>query len=298
MLITPLILKGIAALKSIFILTSGASASRYSQHVNKRTIGSGFLVLGLAYVTCPYGRSDDSDRCVAAALVHPTSHLWTRSAIFWSLCRWIPLCARRAREASLLPFPKVDWLIAPSTGGAVEPDASVPSSVGDSSQYDIGIPPALVDVDVPELDWSIPEAPTIQTPEVAETKPDYVSYDIYLATITWAPDNSTIWSARISPPAGPDDVLPVRLHELSVLTFEKRCMKKGTIPRLGDWTSGMILGWRAGALFCIIIDMLEWLAPIPGLILQAWWTLKDTYYPSALFFSRRRPGYRRLQNRR
>ncbi|KAH9935734.1 uncharacterized protein B0H18DRAFT_951190 [Fomitopsis serialis] len=115
MLLTPYLLKGIAALKSIFILTSSASASRYSQHVNRRTIGSGFLVLGLAYVLT-LGASDDLP-------LDTLSHLLESPSM--DPDRW------QTRPGDLAPpFPKVDWLIVPSAGGTAEPDAYVPRLSG------------------------------------------------------------------------------------------------------------------------------------------------------------------------
>ncbi|KZT71842.1 hypothetical protein DAEQUDRAFT_736636 [Daedalea quercina L-15889] len=177
MLIYPYLLKGVAALKAVFVLTAGAPASWHSQDTDiprRPTIGSGVLAATLAFAIAGYQ--------LCYRLVTPDEPLL------------------------LDPPPPYKPLLLdpPPIADAVWQSVDLPSDINSvvNSSAVVGLnPPLMVLVDVPILDWSIPGAPTVRSPKVQKAESDIIAIDFYFSTVTLAPANSTYWQEKPSSPS-------------------------------------------------------------------------------------------------
>ena len=158
-------------------------------------------------------------------------------------------------------------------------------------------PPAIVVLDVPELDWSIPEAPTVRAPKVTEPESDVVYTGYYAWIVAEAPANSTFWQERPFVPVVPDDdILPMPRYQHPLLLFDRLCRQKGPLrDHVGFYRESLIAAMRADLLIFTIGCILYEVYPIPGLILQAWRAFKDAQRP---YVPRTWREVRRLRNRR
>ena len=66
----------------------------------------------------------------------------------------------------------------------------------------------VIEIEVPVLDWSIPEKPTVFTPKAPEVPSDVVTIDFYLNILEFAPPESSFWEEKTFVPEVPDDDAP------------------------------------------------------------------------------------------
>ncbi|KAH9839244.1 uncharacterized protein C8Q71DRAFT_504042 [Rhodofomes roseus] len=149
-------------------------------------------------------------------------------------------------------------------------------------------------VDIPELNWAIPESPTIREPKAVGMQPDFVVWNFYFTEIAWDPATRTVarlGPSRPAPTVGSDnDVRPAWRYE--TLDYKKRCRTKKTLWYGGYFVSLIVLCVRFYLLAITIIRVVRSLAPIPGLIGQAWRLLGDVRRPVQWVVTRRQPEYR------
>ncbi|KZT66343.1 hypothetical protein DAEQUDRAFT_768045 [Daedalea quercina L-15889] len=122
----------------------------------------------------------------------------------------------------------------------------------------------LVIVDVPELNWMNPGAPTIKAPKVKEKNLGVIHYNFFFIRFVWVPDNSTYWDEfnQSSPPAAPDDdIPPMQQYEAPESTFNIYCRKKGKVPDMDLFTLCHIMAIQFLVLAYMLQDMTGSLPP-------------------------------------
>ncbi|EPT04588.1 hypothetical protein FOMPIDRAFT_1013945 [Fomitopsis schrenkii] len=134
----------------------------------------------------------------------------------------------------------------------------------------------VIILEVPTLDWSVPETPTLFVPKAPEVPSDVITYDFYFNIIDFAPPDSVFWVERRKDkpfvPVIPDvEAPPVWQYEFPELTFERLCLKKGSPPRsLGQGRIDVVFGLRGFALLWILWDICSWFVDYPRCLLEAW----------------------------
>ncbi|TFY55519.1 hypothetical protein EVJ58_g8201 [Rhodofomes roseus] len=286
MLVTLYFLKGIAALRSILILTAGASASWYSQYVDNPTIGPGPLIMTLA--------------CILSAPLIPIPKDEPALPEFIELVESpsvdFALWGIHMEDAAfqLLPTDSDVGFLAASGILPMEVDDSVVSSASGVAMS------AAPVVDVPELDWTTPEAPTIRVFKAKAAEPVFVTYLSDYVT-RFNEHVSSIESDASLPPTVSDDaaVPPIWRYQYPSLAFRKLCLKKGKYSSAGHAHSRLILATRAVALAYILFNMFQVsLLPVLQSALDAWRTCRNALRPPRMIIARRQREYRRLHNRR
>ncbi|KAH9839270.1 uncharacterized protein C8Q71DRAFT_722248 [Rhodofomes roseus] len=281
MLVTLYLLKGIAALRSILILTAGASASWYSQYINSPTIGRGPLIMVVS--------------CILSATLIPLPPDEPILPEFIQLSLWgihvedavLPL---RSRESEM----SLSAAMSPSESDAL-PTAIDGSAVPNTSSVPMSAAPA---VDVPELNWVIPEVPTIRGFKAKATQPDSVTYfgDLYTTRFE-VYEHSLIWNNALRSAASEGDVVPpLWRYRFPLISFRKLCLSKGEYPYAGHFHFCLIWAMRASTLVVILWDTLLTLFPVPRHVLAACRSCRNAL--RRMIIARRQREFRRLHNRR
>ncbi|KZT74119.1 hypothetical protein DAEQUDRAFT_290234 [Daedalea quercina L-15889] len=293
MLILPYFLKSIAALRAVFVLIASASASRYTHHFGKPTIGGCTrLALGLA-LAYSLIELDPPDDPTSPQFGHLSESPPT-DMIIWRLHSDVA-AYHLELDGKLSPAADQDITIseldAPTfiSGMASPVHSDITGSLPPSAAS------APVVIGVPELDWSIPGAPTVKAPKIEEVKSNAVYYDLYFVDFYLVRANSTFDPdslLRPSPPAAPDDTPPrMWWYEAPLLRFERLCMKKSEIPLdIGSFKLCCILVMRFLVLGLTMCEILWSLAPIPRLVRRAWRARRRAHRPLS---ERRLMRYRR-----
>ncbi|TFY51339.1 hypothetical protein EVJ58_g10622 [Rhodofomes roseus] len=234
MLVALYLSRGLAALKSIFVLTAGASTSWYSQYLDSPTIGPGPLIMTLAYVLWTPVPSvavpDEPLEELSQLLESPTLDL----VLFHTLA-----LEPEPTKSSALPSARVTPPVPESTSLPLQHDSTSTSQ-----------PPVIVEV--PELDWTTPGAATLRPSKVEEGWPDVIFYDLWVTIVVWAPLNSTFWQP-LPGPIIPDDVVPMRQYQAPELLFDKICRTKG--PHDEDFRSSKDLSILAIRALVLLVSM-------------------------------------------
>ncbi|KZT63866.1 hypothetical protein DAEQUDRAFT_760264 [Daedalea quercina L-15889] len=265
MLLYPLLLKGAAALRAMFILAVSASTSRCSHYLSRPALGAtlAFTVgFSLRYSLSSILVSDDESPLLELVrLLQPPPIV---DPVF-------DLNANTSESVTVEVEPNFSdvpvLVIEPGTTSTADPytPADTPLDTPGPLKLD-SVAPSLVFVDVPELDWATPGAPTIRAPKVA--KSDVIYYDFFFFGIFRGPRNSTFWNRadQPAPPAVPDDdVRSVPRYEAPELTFDRYVRKKGVVPDMGEFTVCLIMAMR----FVVLLLTLWVMLGEPGELVDA-----------------------------
>ena len=103
-------------------------------------------------------------------------------------------------------------------------------------------------LEVPILDFSVPETPTLLAPKALvapEFPPDVVVYDLYFNILVFAPPDSAFWDSLVEKPFVPftptDDPPPIWRYEVADLTFMTLCLTKGMLPAAFGYYQALII---------------------------------------------------------
>ncbi|KAH9935793.1 uncharacterized protein B0H18DRAFT_423842 [Fomitopsis serialis] len=223
MLIAPFLLKGIAALKSIFFLTSGASVSWYSQHMGKRTIGPGLFAVSLA-LSCALIHTLPYEPPLELGSIPDSPPL---DPVLWQSLSDISVEFNMGSDSLVVSNPDV--------GLSESSTRSYAPGVTPGVQYSV-VPLILAPshepaVRVPELNWNIPGAPTIQAPKPVE-QPAVVTYNFYIVEVSWGSPHRPGDPGTRGPTGSDESIPPLRKYEAPPLMFTRRCGKKAPFRRL------------------------------------------------------------------
>lgn len=141
--------------------------------------------------------------------------------------------------------------------------------LGPSEVYSYGSSISLVDV--PELDWAVPETPTIRAPEADTVQPsDDLLFDIYVFHYPRSPADA---DEPFKPVAPTDDVPPVWKWKDPKLLLIRILLKKGRLPAyigVGSLREILILALRGCCVVTMVATVLDMLVLCPAILWYAW----------------------------
>ena len=126
-------------------------------------------------------------------------------------------------------------------------------------------------IDVPELDWAVPETPTIRAPEAPKAQPPtQPPFDIYIYHYPRVPDAGTNEPPAVVPG---DDAPPVWNHVPTRALLHRMLLKKGRFPtHVGAGTARefVLLLLRGCCVIHWVARILQEFAPYYGTLRAAW----------------------------